>query len=629
MRITDFKINHVFRPICVDGRALFSWISESGQKEVRQKSYRLTVMQKDKTVYESGTILSDRSAGIPCLDVLVPRTRYTAKVFLTNDKGETASALTVFETGKREEPWQASFISSPKTSLLDASVFLFQKAVFLEHPVQSARLYAAAYGSFTSLVNGKQPAEEKNTSGLSGDAGEDGGEDGSSVFYFAYDVTDSLKEGANTLAAAVSSKQRDSVPRGKTPGLLMELHVVFEDHTEAVFGTDDSWDVSENGAALGKAVLTEKQPASVLAYTDCPAFYMREWAKEVQQAKAFHCTDRRMEELWQQSETLINAASGPLPSEALPYVPVTLYRYTGDPDILETYYPAMKQWCLDGHSRAHGGPGFHTPGRFAPKAGRAAGAAVLYHACGETAYAADLLNLKKDAKQLRSRQDKARSEFRKLCPSLDGPLRKKRPALCAAALRFDLLNENDKEKALRSLVKDLENRIESGKGFGSEPLETPYLLEALTDNGQAALAYDLLRRDHVPPLSTSAAAGLEEWICSRAAGITPIEPGFHTFRIAPVPDAGTASLSYRFKTPYGVVCSAWKVGLSGEDLMARDFEQDMLPKHAELSLPTHNTDCLFRLSVTVPCNTSAKVVLPDGQKFSCGSGFHQFSCRLG
>ena len=121
---------------------------------------------------------------------------------------------------------------------------------------------------------------------------------------------------------------------------------------------------------------------------------------------------------------------------------------------------------------------------------------------------------------------------------------------------------------------------------------TPHLLFALSDNGQASLAYDLLLREAYPSwlFSVNQGAttvwehwdGMREdgtmwpvemnsfnhyaygsvgaWLYGAAAGIRPVEegPGYRTVRICPLPDKRLGYVQARLVTPQGEISSAWR-----------------------------------------------------------------------
>ena len=87
-----------------------------------------------------------------------------------------------------------------------------------------------------------------------------------------------------------------------------------------------------------------------------------------------------------------------------------------------------------------------------------------------------------------------------------------------------------------------------------------------------------------------------DFLYRRVAGIEPLEPGYKTFTVKPVPGGGLTSASAAVETPYGTAGAAWT--LEGGR---------------------------FTLTVTVPVGTKCQVVLPDGSEENCESGTYTFS----
>ena len=158
------------------------------------------------------------------------------------------------------------------------------------------------------------------------------------------------------------------------------------------------------------------------------------------------------------------------------------------------------------------------------------------------------------------------------------------------------------------LVRDIEGR---GWHLSTGFLGTPYLLFTLSDHGRTDVAYRLLLNDTYPSwgymLSKGATTWWERWngdtgdpsmnsynhyafgsvmawVYRYAAGIdaTLDAPGFKRIVIHPHLDPRIPSLHGEYDSAYGKIVSDWK---------------------AEPGRP-------FQLNVTIPANTSAKVVLP-------------------
>ncbi|WP_282147920.1 family 78 glycoside hydrolase catalytic domain [Algibacter lectus] len=174
-------------------------------------------------------------------------------------------------------------------------------------------------------------------------------------------------------------------------------------------------------------------------------------------------------------------------------------------------------------------------------------------------------------------------------------------------LAFGLISEDNKAKAKKYLIEKIteaDNHLRTGF------LGTPLLSEVLDETGEIDLMYKLLFNETYPSwfysinqgattiwerwnsysktdgfnlqkmnsLNHYAYGAIGEWMYERIAGIAPLEPGYKTIRIAPVPGEPLTSASANLNTPYGEVASAWEIKDKG-----------------------------FFLNVTVPPNTKAVI----------------------
>lgn len=212
-------------------------------------------------------------------------------------------------------------------------------------------------------------------------------------------------------------------------------------------------------------------------------------------------------------------------------------------------------------------------------------------------------------------------------------------------LYFDMYDGDIKETMALELR---DNVVSNGNKLSTGFVGTPYLLFALSDNGYADTAYDVLLQEECPgwlyeircgatttwerwnglqPDGTIFLKGDEsdkrsydpedqgmncmvsfnhyaygavgDWMYRRIAGIEAIEGGYKRFKIAPVIGGGLTWAKASHESGYGTVSSEWKI--NGNE---------------------------FVLNVEVPFNTVCEVTLPNGEKKEVGSGKYEFSCAL-
>ena len=192
------------------------------------------------------------------------------------------------------------------------------------------------------------------------------------------------------------------------------------------------------------------------------------------------------------------------------------------------------------------------------------------------------------------------------------------------ALYFHLTDHPDKTAAsLAEMIR--ENGMRLKTGF----VGTPYLLHALSENGYADIAWNLLLQERFPSwlFSVNMGAtttwehwdGIDEngrlwsvgmnsfnhyaygavcdWIYGVAAGINPVEDGagYRKIRIQPVPDARLGHLRAGIDTRAGRVESAWRY-----------------------------KDGMIEYEITVPQGAVAQIILPQGGHYTVEGGNYLF-----
>lgn len=176
------------------------------------------------------------------------------------------------------------------------------------------------------------------------------------------------------------------------------------------------------------------------------------------------------------------------------------------------------------------------------------------------------------------------------------------------ALKHDLVPDGLQVNAAKHLVADIRRR---GGLLSTGFLGTPISLDTLADAGYDAVVYDLLLRTAFPSWGYMVAKGAttiwERWngdtgdvsmnsfnhyalgsVCGfayrRIAGIDPLTPGFKTFRFDPVLDVRVAKAGADYAAVVGPIRTDWTSGANGR----------------------------FELTIEVPANSRAQVVLPAG-----------------
>jgi alpha-L-rhamnosidase len=331
--------------------------------------------------------------------------------------------------------------------------------------------------------------------------------------------------------------------------------------------------------------------------------------------------------------------------DAAVVVPWVCYQRFGDEALLARQYRSMTRY-VDACVEAHGpslNPDLFQFGDWldpaAPADKPSAGAteplliagAYLVHSLDIVAATARILRHDGDAARYESLAVQYRQRWRELFRSADGRLSSDSLTAYALAVCFRLLDgDEEMVDAGRRMAAIAEaNGHHIATGF----VGTPLVCDALTDTGHLDTAYRLLMQTECPswlyPVTQGATTIWErwdslqpdgrvnadamtsfnhyalgavvDWLHRTVAGIAPLEPGYRSTRIRPLPGGGLTAASARHLSPYGEVAVEWSV----------DGEQ-------------------FSCCVVVPAGTTAVVELPvEGWTARAfGDGRHDFSGRL-
>lgn len=332
--------------------------------------------------------------------------------------------------------------------------------------------------------------------------------------------------------------------------------------------------------------------------------------------------------------------------DACVLVPWAEYQARGDLELLRRMYPTMKKyvkacqfWCGFGFGKNRyiwNMPGVLGFGDWvAPDVPQMSqwqgrikwtGTASLGNISGILARIAALLGKTEDASYYAGLSEKVADAYCSVLTDGKGKLLEEFQTAYVLPIYLNMFPDPETQaKAVDNLVKLVEqNDFCIGTGFPG----TPYILFALADNGREDVAYRMLMNTKCPSWLYEVKAGAttiwERWdgldengVCPigddgtdamisynhyasgavgdflyrRVAGIEPLEAGYKTFRIRPIPGGGLTWAKGSVVTPYGEIISDWRL------------EEDK-----------------FTISIQVPVGTACQLVLPDGSSRTYGSG---------
>ena len=275
MRIERMKVNHLHRPLGFDmPRACLSYaVAESAGTHLLSSRVQVSLNpESGECLLDTGLVPMHQDArtgrvlsGMDNLGwelpmTLEPRTRYYWRVFVRTDAHEEGwSAWDWFETAKQGEAWQAKAIGSP----LGRDVHpVFVKRFTVRPGAKAARLYILGLGMYEAYLNGEKLGEEVLSPG-----------------FHTYDTClhyQTLmvwpKEGENVLTVMLGDgwyKGHYSLkPRMKDYGtdysLLAELHIPYQDGTEQLVCTDESWQIARGAVQMDSIYDGETLDANLL-----------------------------------------------------------------------------------------------------------------------------------------------------------------------------------------------------------------------------------------------------------------------------------------------------------------------------------------------------------------------------
>ncbi|MDR7183651.1 alpha-L-rhamnosidase [Microbacterium trichothecenolyticum] len=325
--------------------------------------------------------------------------------------------------------------------------------------------------------------------------------------------------------------------------------------------------------------------------------------------------------------------------DAATIVPWVLHERYADVATVERQYPSMKGWAdvlirLAGPRRLWEGmfqfgdwldpdapP--HLPADAKTDADIVA-SAYLFRSADAVARAAALLGKDDEAREYAQIAEEVRAAFLAEYVTPAGRMMSDAQTAYAMAIVFDIVPA-DQQEVLGARLAEL-TRL-SGYRISTGFVGTPIIQDALTRTGNLETARRLLVQTENPswlyPVTMGATTIWErwdsmlpdgsinpgemtsfnhyalgavgDWLHRVVAGLAPDAPGYERIRIQPRPLAEFDHAWAEHLTPYGTARAGWS-----------------------------RQDGVIRVEATVPPNTTAVVVLPDGREFEVGSGAHEW-----
>ncbi|MDR2847828.1 MAG: glycoside hydrolase family 78 protein [Bacteroidales bacterium] len=295
--------------------------------------------------------------------------------------------------------------------------------------------------------------------------------------------------------------------------------------------------------------------------------------------------------------------------------PWYIYQWYGDRRLLEEYYPAMQRYLdylgarADNHIVAYGlgdwfdiGP--NTPGYAQLTSNGVTATAIYYYNTTIIQRAASLLGKSADANRYGELAGKIKKAFNNsFYDTATGKIEKNSQTANAIALYVGLVDDDKRAAVLQNLIDDIRSR---NNALTAGDVGYRYVLQALEDGGRSDVIFDMNSKYDVPVYGWQLAHGatalteswqaygfvsnnhfmlghLMEWLYSGLGGIRQQDNSvaFREILIDPQLVGDVHSAQTKYESPYGTVRCEWE-----------------------------KTENSYRIQVSVPANTTAKISLP-------------------
>ena len=258
LSIKDLTVNHKVNPIGTDSKQpRLSWKIVGSGHNIMQTAYSIRVASDEKftsskIIWQSGKVESDESilqtyAG----PELKSGQRYFWQVKIwDNNKMETKwSPVAFWEMGLlSQSDWKAKWIEMDGDTTRYSPSPHFRKEFQLAKAIASARVYVTSHGYYELQLNGKKVGDQVLTPGWTSY--------GKRLQYQVYDVTNMLVKGNNAIGAVLGDGWyrgtlawgNNWAVYGKRLGILFQLKVTYQDGSESIIISDETWKATNNGA---------------------------------------------------------------------------------------------------------------------------------------------------------------------------------------------------------------------------------------------------------------------------------------------------------------------------------------------------------------------------------------------
>ena len=273
---TRLRCEYRENPLGIDEAApRLSWIVVSEERGRKQSAYQVLVAASAQQLaddqgklWDSGKVDGDRTTNIEYQGTKLPSRQVCHwKVRVWDQDGHPSdwSAPAKWSMGLLDpKDWQAGYISFKD----DTPVFTDRESHFLPparqyrkqfklgKSIRRATVYATALGIYELRLNGRQVGDAFFAPGWT--------DYHQRAYYDTYDVTELLQTGENAIGAwvadgwysgyvgfglltGIGTEKIGRYTYGKTPSVMAQLEIEYEDGSKETVGTDPTWKVTGDG----------------------------------------------------------------------------------------------------------------------------------------------------------------------------------------------------------------------------------------------------------------------------------------------------------------------------------------------------------------------------------------------
>ncbi|MGN1142179.1 MAG: family 78 glycoside hydrolase catalytic domain [Oliverpabstia sp.] len=265
MRLKDVCVEYRQNAIGLDVKIpRFSWKLDSEETGTMQTAYRIQVSSvnavngEEEEVWDSGKVESDQSVLVEYAgEALLQETEYRCRIQVWDNHGNEAEGEAKFETGlmhpeKIGAEWITHSFSEDETACP-----VFFREFEIKKEVKRARIYATSLGLYEITLDGKRVGDVFFTPGWTNYH--------KRLQYQTYDLTEFLGIANHRMEITVADGWfkgpfgfvLQSNIYGNKTAALAELHLLYEDGTEEIIGTDSKWQVTTGAIRYSEIYMGE------------------------------------------------------------------------------------------------------------------------------------------------------------------------------------------------------------------------------------------------------------------------------------------------------------------------------------------------------------------------------------